>query len=113
VSDYETRVGKVRKVECLDTLEFIKDKVKDMDIPEYYDTDEGIIDFFRDEFYEKYRIIDGSIYEILEDKSLDDYDLFEARENSDGTIDYTLRYYNGGCGFDEALEMAIERMKDK
>ena len=30
-------------------------------------------------------------------------------KNEDGDFDFEVRYYNGGCGFDEAIERAFER----
>jgi len=34
------------------------------------------------------------------------------KQNSDGTLEYLVRYYNGGCGFEKALEYAEEKMKN-
>lgn len=31
-----------------------------------------------------------------------------ANRKSDGSIDFLLSYYNGGCSFDEALALAID-----
>ena len=42
-----------------------------------------------------------------------DSDIFNAHDNNDGTIDYEVLYYNGGCSFDEAVEYAIDNMKSK
>lgn len=32
-------------------------------------------------------------------------------KNPDGTLSYIVKFYNGGCGFNEALEAAYERIK--
>ena len=52
------------------------------------------------------------IYEII-DKSDNLFfeDIFLATKNSDGTISFEIKYYNGGCGLDEALEDALSNMK--
>lgn len=60
---------------------------------------------------EKLHIINGRIFEVLEKQSHDaDGDIMEAKEEDDGSISFNLRYYNGGCGFDEALGTAMKRM---
>ena len=38
-------------------------------------------------------------------------DIQNAHDNGDGTIDYEVMYYNGGCSFNEAIEYALEDMK--
>lgn len=112
MSDYETRKGKIKKLASTAT-EFVEAWCSGRDIPSYYNQEniEELKEYFRDETDEQYIIIEDDIYEVLEDVSLDDVDLFEANENSDGEIEYLLRYYNGGCGFSEALEVAIDKMK--
>ena len=50
-------------------------------------------------------------YVIISEDDIDDYaDIFNASKNEDGTIDFLLRYYNGGCSFNEALTTAINKM---
>lgn len=47
----------------------------------------------------------------LEYESLDaDDDIIKARELADGSIEFELRFYNGGAGFEECLEEAFEKM---
>ena len=35
-------------------------------------------------------------------------DIQNAHDNGDGTIDYEVMYYNGGCSFNEAIEYALD-----
>lgn len=115
MSEYETRKGRLKKLAST-ANEFIEGWCSGRDdIPDYYDKDstDELKEYFMDETDEQYVIIGNDIYFVLEDVSLDDVDLFEANENSDGEIEYLLRYYNGGCGFSEAMEVAINKMKDK
>ncbi len=63
-----------------------------------------------DKEYKKWFLYDGILYKVENERSLDDDDVFHANKNSDGTINYVLRFYNGGCGFTEAMETALERM---
>lgn len=72
---------------------------------------EDYIDDFIQEIYEDYVLIDDSIYKVEELKDLDSYDIYELHDNKDGTMNFILSYYNGGCSFNEAMEEAYERMK--
>ena len=64
------------------------------------------------EFYEQYYISkDNIIYEIVEKKNIDESDIFIAHFNSDDIIDFELQYYNGGCGFSEALDIAMNNLE--
>lgn len=49
---------------------------------------------------------------LLKKISIDpDDDIFNATQNLDGTIDFHVMYYNGGCSFNEAIEEAISNME--
>ena len=63
-----------------------------------------------DEFYKKYVIYNEDIYEVVELKDRCNRDVFEAIENSDGSISYVVMYYNGGCSFDEAIGYALDKL---
>ena len=65
-----------------------------------------------EELYERYVIANDTIYEVVEKKhrSIDE-DIFEAHSNLDGSIEYEVMYYNGGCSFSEAIEEALENLK--
>lgn len=65
-----------------------------------------------EELYERYVIACGGVYKVIEKnyKDMDD-DIFNAHDNGDGTINYGVMYYNGDCGFNEAIEYALEDMK--
>lgn len=61
-----------------------------------------------DEFYRKYYVSENCVYEVYsEDKNQDD-DIFNASKNADGTINFEIKYYNGGCSFNEALGEAMK-----
>jgi hypothetical protein len=66
-----------------------------------------------DEYFyeiEDYAEINGKIYKI-QDKIFDDSDdIFEMQENPDGTLEYMVKFYNGGCGFEEALKIASKKL---
>ena len=65
-----------------------------------------------EELYERYVIACGEVYKVIEKNNKNmDYDIFNAHDNEDGTIDYEVMYYDGGCSFNEAIEYALEDMK--
>jgi hypothetical protein len=64
-------------------------------------------DYFMDEYHEKAVEINGEVY-IVESINIEPYeDIFNSNKNDDGTIDFEVKYYNGGCGFNEAIEEAL------
>ncbi len=56
-------------------------------------------------------MIGNSLYGAQEREVLQFNDLFEAKKNTDGTIDFLVQYYNGGYCFEEAVEEALDNMK--
>jgi len=110
MSNYETRTGNLRETE-LSVDEVVYNWLKDNEKPKYYTLPEDNLELFRDELYDEYILLNDIVFEIIDDKNLEDDDIFELTKNNDGTYSYLLRYYNGGCGFDEALETAYENME--
>lgn len=111
MSETETHVGKAkllfpRENQSLESLARELCELNDYK-SSYCDTYEQVL---HEEGYRKYVVLKDSILEILEDRTSDD-DLCFAKQNPDGTLDYFLQYYNGGCSFGEALESALKKMK--
>lgn len=52
--------------------------------------------------------IDGMVYTVEKTDIDPDYDIFNSTKNEDGTIDFEVKYYNGGCGFNEAIDEALK-----
>lgn len=76
------------------------------EIPSYYDS---YIEFFSDEYYQHYIIIDNDIYSISK-KSIDiDDEIFESKRINKHVIEFQVKYYNGGCNFNEAIEEALKK----
>lgn len=58
--------------------------------------------------YEDAVLIDGLVYTV-EKQSIDPWgDLFKSNQTADGTIDFEVKYYNGGCGFNEAIDYSLD-----
>lgn len=84
--------------------EFMADKGEK---PGYYGDKE---EWFVNEFYESHAIYKLCIYEI-KTTELDPYDdIMLASENEDGTIDFEVKFHNGGCGLGEAIGTSLNIM---
>ena len=103
MSQQETRIGKIKLVEKLknETLEEqCKRLLNNIPLNKWCDTYEEMM---RD--CDDYSICDDNIYEVIKNECYDYSDILIANKNTDGTISFTLSYYNGICGFNEALEI--------
>lgn len=112
MSDYEQHIGKARFIPAEDNIEDLCKSICDKEnFEKSYHSDYREV--LSDCGYKKYIVFDDGVYEIFDKKELDDYDdIFQANQNSQTKeIDFVLRYYNGGCGFDEAFREAIKNMK--
>lgn len=111
MSDYEAHYGKIKKVETgLSCEEFAKQEfiklTKEEDLPKGYD---NFIEALRDESEEFY-FIDSNIYKI-ENTELDgDSDVFRYKELEDNSIEYNLRFYNGGTCLSEQIQKIIDKV---
>jgi len=102
--------GKLKDVVRLDneTLEEQCKRIINCELDDdYYKTFKEML---LDEYYDKYVIYGDILYSIVEKISLDaDGSIFNMSNDDDGTLNFEVRYYNGGCSFDEAIECAFER----
>ena len=69
-------------------------------------------DALLDRNYQIYIIKNDVLYEVSKVALGPDGDIFNMYKNNDGTLSFEVRYYNGGCGFDEAIEEAFSNMKE-
>ena len=54
----------------------------------------------------------GTLYK-LESKEIDPYeDIIRAEIKDETTIEYELKFYNGGAGFSECLEEAFDKLEE-
>lgn len=79
--------------------------------PSYCDT---LLDWFRDVFEakNKYFVYKDKIYEVFDKELEDDADIIEAEHVSATEISYQLKFYNGGAGFYECLEEALDKLPE-
>ena len=52
--------------------------------------------------------VDGLVYTVEKEYVAGDEDIFRSSINDDGTINFEVKYYNGGCSFNEAVEEALK-----
>jgi len=61
--------------------------------------------------YEEYTIHDNILYSVEKQDIENDGEIFNISKNGNGTFDFEVRYYNGGCCFDEAISYAFKYKK--
>lgn len=108
MSEQVTHVGKLKPLlsnisdmesKCQEILDNLGHKRLD-----YFETAKEQV---LDELYETHYISGDTIYGVY-DESLGYQNVYHATTDSDGVISYVVSYYNGSCGFQEALDEAIE-----
>jgi len=112
MSQTELHFGKLRKVELKEnktTDEFFKEKLLEKGI---HDLNNSSLDnAFKDNFYEKYFIINNVIWEVFDhiEKDASD-DIYEITKNTDGTLSFIMKFYNGGTCLSECIEEGLARI---
>jgi hypothetical protein len=86
-------------------------KERNIELDEYYEGN-SIKQLCEDMHYEFfYYPGTNSLYSITRE-CVDQYDdIIQAELKDNGTIEYDLKYYNGGAGFEECLEEAFDKLK--
>lgn len=90
----------------------------DMDPEEYakiFIEDEGIglgdcdtyLERLLDEYYNRFILIGKRLY-IKKDINFGEDNISWHKVNPDGSIDYIVQFYNGGCCLDEAIKYEVE-----
>lgn len=59
-----------------------------------------------------YIIHDGNLHAVDRKANNADEGIFDADKNEDGSIAFTVRYYDGVCSFNEAIEAALENLAE-
>lgn len=135
MSDYEKHVGKLKKVDLSEfnneiekffEIEYRKlfTDLTEEEIKDAYSWSENCVYrrnrgpweyLFFDNCYDfdmegKFYVVNGNIYETIEDKEVDD-DMSFLKDNGDGTYDYFIEFYNGGTCLIECIEDELEKLK--
>ena len=105
-------VAKRIDLKGLTNEEFAQNYIKEqgLEVPSYSDsTLEYLTDKWGDLFFFYPR--NQSLYEITLEEVDDEDEIIKAEFSViDESIDYELRYYNGGAGFEECLEEAFDKI---
>lgn len=117
MSQTESHIGKLRKVELNEGYsveDWCREKCQDNGVPnmlpELYNSWKETLLYHLD-FYEKYFFVNDEIWEAVEHKEFDDDDMYEMESNSDGTVSFTMQFYNGGTCLSECIEEGLEKLK--
>jgi len=108
---YKGIATKINQVNGKTLMQVAKDILKDRnkEIADYYDNAiECLCDSFYREFF--YHSKTQTLYKLDNNEYEPDEDIIKANQKEDGTIEYELRYYNGGAGFDECIEEAFDKL---
>ena len=79
-------------------------------LPELYNSWQETLLYHLD-FYEKYFFVNGEIWESFGHKEMNGDDIYEIEPNEDGTLSFTMQFYNGGTCLSECIEEGLERLK--
>lgn len=116
MSEQETVCGKLKLLNKLsdETLEqqckrIYSERFTPREVPYWDSFEEDLMD----DGYKKFTIYDDNLYEVISKENFDSYNIFDIKKTEDGTFDFVLSYYNGGCSFDEAIEHAFNKMKER
>lgn len=72
------------------------------------DSYETYLECLRDNLSDKYVVAKDNLFKIVQKKRVDDDDeFFHSAFLENGNIWFNMRYYNWGCGFDEAIWYAL------
>ena len=103
MSSTEFHTGKLRKLNMgIYSNENFEEQIKFLKSSGYSIDDVEL----EDEYFDSHELvrINKEFYVLQDHKFVnDEQDIYEAHENKDGTIDFMVQFYNGGCGFEEAF----------
>lgn len=95
---------KSNKGETLEEL--CKRMMEGKTLPKYCDT---YREYLEDVYYLEMVIQEGRLYKVEKEEVSLYGEIYESNENEDGDIEFEVKYYNGGCSFEEAIGTAIEK----
>jgi hypothetical protein len=109
MSETEHNIGKLKPMGMVGGVEATAKRIlKAEGWASDYDT---YAEALEDYGYREYVLHNEVIYKVIENNEPNPYDdIFRASRNDDGTINFETKYYNGGCGFCEALVEALNNL---
>jgi len=84
-------------------------KERNIKIDDYYENEMACLaDWCYDSYF--YHKKSNTLFEITRESHEPNDDIIRAEFDRNGNINYELRYYNGGAGFEECLEEALDKL---
>ena len=108
MSEMEMLVGRLIPQKMCFDIEQTAEKILCAEGWEKEDYHDSFLDALMDSSDGKYYITENSIFKVEIINNNPDDDIFIATINEDKTIDFILKYYNGGCSFSEAIVHALK-----
>ena len=81
----------------------VDEYMQDVELDKWCDTKQEMFNDMSDEAIE----IDGVVFEVSRESVDVLDDIMIASKNEDGSYSFEVKYYNGGCGFSEAIEESL------
>ena len=106
---YKGVLKKVEKIKGETLEEQCKRILGNKELPSYFD---DYKEFLSNEKYEEYTILEDDVYRVIKERIDPDFGVYNASIGENGEINFEVRYYNGGCSFDEAIREALENIKE-
>lgn len=106
---YKGVLKKIEKLEGETLEEQCKRLLENKELPSYHDS---YAEFLLDQHYKEMTIQGGVLYHVEKEKLDPEDNMFNASIEDNGDISFEVRYYNGGCGFDEAIENAMKQLNN-
>ncbi len=110
MSREEIHIGKLKKIEIKTSIEEwaeTKCKLDNIEKESYNDT---WLEQLQESYYERYFIVNETIYESFEHKEFEYKDIYYLKDNKDGTFDFVMKFHNGGTCLSECIEEELEKL---
>jgi hypothetical protein len=105
VVHYRGTLQEIERFENESSEEQCKRLLQYTELEEFYDTyKEMLLDRYCYDIVE----LDGVLFRVTKENVNVDEDIFRLNRSEDGTMTFEVKYYNGGCGFTEAIEEAFK-----
>ena len=109
---YKGIATKIKSISIQDLQEFAENELilRNKEVSDYYENNflECLCDTYYEEYF--YHPKTNSLYAITREDIDSDEDIIRANVLKNETIEYELRFYNGGAGFSECLEEAFDNL---
>ena len=92
------------KGKLIPTGKTVEEYFEGVEIPSYYET----LDEYLEDSSSKLKLVNGQVFKVERYLYEDIDNIYESTKNEDGSIDFHVKYYDGGTSFGEALSEALD-----